>query len=187
MTRTDDGVPHYHTPEELHNDDVAHEHSDVDIRALLMYGLGMFVIIGIVHGLMWLLFGFLERQALANDPKVSPLSVPAAQMPANTVVMPAFGGALGPQLLTNEYVALSRMREVEEQRLKGIEEAKKQLLQRGVPVRGGEPVDPALGTFAPAMGEASGGRAIATARPPKPAAPPAQANPAAKTRPGEVK
>jgi hypothetical protein len=98
-------------------------------------------------------------------------------------------GVGGPQLLTNEPVALEKQRSEELKRLHGygwvdqktgvahlpIDEAKKLLVQRGVPVREGEPVAPALGTRLPARGEASGGRVITTTLPEREAgaAPPA--------------
>ena len=100
---------HHHTPEEMHNDDVAHEHSDINIRAIVMVD-------GrrrdrVVAGTAVLMAGpvqLLEPQAAASDPKLSPLAMPATTMPPTTTASPAFGGAPEPQLMTNEPVASTR-------------------------------------------------------------------------------
>jgi hypothetical protein len=164
----------------LDNEGVSHEHSDVNIRAIMMFAAGLAAVGIIVHIAMWLLFGWFERQAAANDPPISPLAAPAVEMPRATTGSPVFGSAPGPQLLTNEYMALEKNRAAETEWLAGygwvdqkanvaripIEEAKKLLLQRGVPSRGGDPIAPTLGTRQPAYGESSGGRTITGAPPP---------------------
>ena len=180
----DDGVPPYdHAHEELHNEDVAHEHSDINVRGILMFVVAV-TIVGVVSatgmaGLFWLF----QRQAAANDPKVSPLAVPATTMPRSTTASPYFGPAPQPQLLTNEPAALRQLRETEDQALHQygwvdqaagvarvpIDQAKKLLIERGLPSRPAG-VDPKLGTHAPAFGEATGGRTIPTGA--APAAPP---------------
>jgi hypothetical protein len=166
MTSTD---PHpRHSAAELHNEDVAHEHSDVDIRTILAFGAGMVVVVAVSFVLMWLMFRVLERQAAQNDPQLSPLAAPAGQEPPL------------PRLQTNEPEGLAKFRAEEAKSLEGygwaneqagvarmpIAEAKKLILQRGLPVRAGTPVNPRLGTNAPAMGESSGGRAIGAPPPP---------------------
>jgi hypothetical protein len=139
--------------------------------------------------LMWGMFGILERQAQGNDPEVSPLATPQTNMPKTTRESPYFNQSVGgPQLLTNEPMALQKQREVERERLQGygwinqgggvahmpIDEAKKLIVQRGLPVREGEAISPEVGTRLPTRGEASGGRVI-TITPPErtdaPAAP----------------
>jgi hypothetical protein len=164
----------------LHNAEVAHEHSDVNVRTILMYGVGLLVIGVIVHILMWVLFAVFERQAAANDPPTSPLAAPATQMPSSTTASPYFGTAAGPQLLTNEPAVLMKHRAAEQQQLHTggwvnqaggvaripIEEAKKLLVQQGLPVREDGPVAPTLGTRAAAAGEASSGRTVPTGREP---------------------
>jgi len=130
--------------------------------------------------LMWGLFGLFERQAAANDPVLSPLAAPPAAMPPTQVGNPVFSPetVAGPQLLTNEPMALEKQRDMEQKVLRGygwvnqgagvarmpIDEAKKLIVERGLPVREGEEVAPSLGTRLPARGEASGGR-ILTAPP----------------------
>jgi hypothetical protein len=124
------------------------------------------------------LFWFFNKQAAANDPRVSPLAIPATQMPKTTTGSPYFGAAPQPQLLTNEPAALRQLRRSEDQQLYGygwvdektgvarmpIDEAKKRILERGLPARAAG-VDPRLGTHAPAYGDSSSGRTITTPLP----------------------
>ena len=97
---------HHHPPEEMHNEGVAHEHSDIDIRAIVMSMIFMFAICGTVALLMAGLLKLLEYRAANNDPTLSPLARPSTVMPRTTSGSPTFGAATGPQLLTNEPVAL---------------------------------------------------------------------------------
>jgi hypothetical protein len=170
-----DAIVHHHTPEELHNDDVAHEDSDVNIKALVMSAVGLAVIMVVSAVLMYALFWWVfVPQAEASAPKLSPLALPATTMPKTTTASPYFGGAPQPQLLTNEPSLLNQIREREAQQLHSygwvdektgvaripIDDAKKLLLERGVPSRADAPTDPRLGTHAPAFGEATSGRRI---------------------------
>ena len=164
MTPTDPH-PHY-SDAEMHNEDVAHEHTDLNIRALMSSAIGLVVLVMISAVLVALLFRGLEYQASGRDPQMSPVAAPPGQKPA------------GPQLLTDEPGNLRKIRTEEAQKLDGygwvdqkagiahvpIEEAKKLLVQHGVPVRAtGGVEDPREGTNAPAYGEASGGRNITSA------------------------
>lgn len=194
----DDGVPH-HQPgvhDELHHADVAHEHSDVDVRAIATSA-------GIVAGVvavsmlgMYLLFGWFEHRALRTQPFVSPLAPPATEMPPNTAESPFFShSADGVQLLTNEFMALEQHRATERERLHSygwvdeaggvahipIEEAKRLIVERGLPAREFDPVDPTLGTRRPAMGGSSSGRVITGVFP----EPDAAGDPAADEPPSE--
>lgn len=170
----DDGIPHGG----VHNEDVAHEHSDIDVRGILLFASSI-VATGVVSAvLMWLLFGYFDKQATRNDPQLSPLAMPASQMPKTTTETPFFGNAVRPQLLTNEPLVLDRQRKGEDKQLghygwidektgvarMPIAEAKKLIIQRGLPVRAGDPIDPRLGTHAPATGESSSGRTITAPR-----------------------
>ena len=56
----------------MHNDDVAHEHSDINIRAILMSCGVVFVVCSVTASLMYVLFWRLEKQAATRDPKLSP-------------------------------------------------------------------------------------------------------------------
>ena len=162
-----------HPPEEMHNEGVAHEHSDIDIRAIVMSMVVMFAICVAVAGVVGALFKYLEYQAANNDPKLSPVARPATVMPRTTTGTPTFGAAAGPRLLTNEPVALERQRETERQVLQGygwtdqaagvaripIEEAKKLVAERGLPARP-DGARPEAGTWQPARGESSSGRLV---------------------------
>lgn len=178
------GAPHYHhPPEEMHNEGVAHETSDVHVKAIVAFA-GIIAAVTIVSAvIVWGLFNVLESQAAARDPKMSPLAVPATQMPRSTTASPFFGGAQQPQLVTNEPAVLRTLRQSEDKSLHEygwvdqktgvahvpIDQAKKLLAERGLPARPGG-ADPALGTHAPAFGESTGGRSIPTGE--RPAAAP---------------
>lgn len=176
---------HHYTPEELHNVDVAHEEADVNVRTILFYAVGLAVVTMISAALMYGLFMVFERQAAASDPNMSPLAVPSTEMPRHTTETPFFGAAPQPQLLTNEPAVLQILRRTESERLHGygwvdqqagiaqipIDEAKKLIAERGLPARGGAPLDRALGTHAPAYGEANSGRLIPRAGAPAPDVP----------------
>jgi hypothetical protein len=178
----------------MHNEDVAHEHSDVEIRTVLAFGGGLVAVVAVCAVLMWVLFGVLERQAAANDPQLSPVARPACAFAdpekCDALLPPE------PRLRTDEHGTLEKFRATEMKSLEGyawvnqqggvarvpIAEAKKLILQRGLPVRAGAPPDPRLGTHAYAMGESSGGRTIGLPAPPgglhpELAAPPAAAEP----------
>jgi hypothetical protein len=186
MTSTD---PH-HSPDGLDNPDVAHEESDVDVRTILAFAVGLVAMVAVSFVLMWVLFRVLERQAARTDPQVSPLARPTcpyADIQQCADLLPA-----GPQLQTNEPEGLAKFRASEARSLESygwvtvpggaahmpIDEAKKLILQRGLPVRADPAGDPRTGTNAYAMGESSGGRTIG-APAPAPAAGTAPPPPAA--------
>lgn len=180
----------------LDNPEVAHEHRDVNVRALIALGIGLLVVVAIVFALMYGLFRFFDRQAAKNDPPVSPLARPTHAMPASTIHDPFFGNAEGPRLVTSEPAVLQKQRQMEGAVLGTygwvdekagvarlpIEEAKKLILTRGLPARAEGAADPSLGTRRAAYGETSGGRTVgqqitappAHATPPAPAATPHQ-------------
>ena len=68
----------HHAPEEMHNDDTAHEHSDINIGALAWSMVVMFGAVIVTAGLMYAALQ-LPRSATrrARDPKLSPLAMPA--------------------------------------------------------------------------------------------------------------
>jgi hypothetical protein len=169
------GAHHYYSADELHNVDVAHEASDVNIRAILGFA-GIVAVLTIVCAVVvWVFFDVLESQAAARDPKLSPLTIPATQMPRSTNASPFFSTATQPQLVTNEPAVLRMLRQSEDKALHEygwvdekagvahipIDQAKKLIAERGLPSRQGE-IEPALGTDAPAFGESTGGRSIPT-------------------------
>jgi hypothetical protein len=180
-----------HTPEEMHNDDVAHEHSDINIPALIWSAVILGAVVVVTAGLMFVLFNVLEGQAKARDPQLSPLAMPATTMPPTTNTSPFFGSAPEPKLMANEPANLKDIRQAEQQQLhsygwvdeKGgvtrisIDQAKKRILESGLPVRPDPLTDPRLGTGTPASGESSSGRNI-TRTPAAPVAAPQAPAPA---------
>jgi hypothetical protein len=166
---------HHYTPEEMHNEDVAHEHVDVNISALVWSMVIMFgTVIGtavLMYGLFW---GVLEPQAAARDPKLSPLAMPSTAMPPTTTASPFFGGAPEPKLMTDEPKRLNEVRTSEQSLLHAygwtdekagvahipIDEAKKLMIERGLAVRPDPLTDERLGTRRPASGESSSGRNV---------------------------
>ena len=171
----------------LYNEDVAHEDEDVNIPQLIRYTIGLALMCVVSGAIVLGLFSLFERQAAKNDPVLSPLVAPAGQLPPE------------PRLVENEPLVLEKHHESEAKILENygwvdqaagiarlpIEEAKKLLLQKGLPVRTGA-AEPWMGTHSPAYGESSSGRAI----PVKPGAmvPPAGPAPATPAQPaGEHK
>jgi hypothetical protein len=158
----------------MHNDDVAHEHSDINIAALTWSIVVMFGVVAGTAVLMALLFNFLEAQAATRDPKLSPLARPATAMPKTTTASPFFGGAPEPKLMTGEPQHLENVRASERAQLHGyawvdeasgvaripIDDAKKLMTERGLPVRPDAVSDERLGTRRPASGESSAGRNV---------------------------
>ena len=194
-----DGVHDHAAEDELHNPEVAHEHSDVNVRAIIMSAVVLTGVAVVSHLVIVLLFGWLEQQAVASQPALSPVIRPATEMPATTTESPLFSpasGIPGPQLLTNEPMALQKQRDEEAKRLHAygwvnegagiahmpIEEAKKLIAERGLPFRAEAAAAPSLGTRLPAAGEATGGRVITVPLPEPPAGAPA--TPAAKPQGG---
>lgn len=150
---------HGHAPHDGdYNEDVAHEHSDVNVRALLIFAAGLAVVVVVCAGIVLGMMQLFERQAAANDAVMSPLARPAAGYPQADQV-PA-EASQGPRLLTNEPRYLQQVRTQEAERLQGIEDAKKKLIEAGLPVRADAPQDAWMGTRSPARGESSGGRGI---------------------------
>jgi hypothetical protein len=179
MTSTDRGprdVPHRYTDAELHNPDVAHEGAEIDIRMVLSFAGGLMAVVLMAAALVGGMFRILETRAEKNDPELSPLALPSGQQPPP------------PRLLEHEPENLLKFRMGEAKKLEGygwvderagiarvpIDEAKKLIVQHGLPVRASGAVeDPHVGTHDAAYGESSGGRTIPV--------------PKATSAPGEVK
>ena len=187
----------HHAPEEMHNDDTAHEHSDINVGALMWSMVVMFGTVIVTAGLMYVLFNFLEGDAKRRDPRLSPLTMPATVMPKSTTSSPFFGGAPEPKLMTGEPTYLNEVRTELQDELHTagwidekagvaripIDQAKALVLKDGLPVRPDPVNDSRLGGRAPALGESSSGRTITAKRgaeaPAPAAATPAPAAPAA--------
>jgi hypothetical protein len=116
---------------------VAHEHSDVNVRAILLFGAALIVVAVAIHGGVWLLFEVFARRTAAADPRPAPLAQPAGQLPPN------------PRLQTRPVNELKAMRADEETQLTmegpvdgepgvyriPIERAKQLIVERGLPTR----------------------------------------------------
>jgi hypothetical protein len=187
--RYDDGIVHHpHVDgdghDDLHNDDVAHEHQDVDLRAIVTSAVVLAVVAIVSLGAMIALFNVFESEATGRQVAVSPLTAQPTDMP-KTTSSPFFSqGVSAPPLLTNEPMVLDKLQAEQRTRLQTggwvdekagvahlpIAEAKKLLLQKGVPVREGSAA--ASFTVRPwARGESSGGRTVTVDLPDSPAAP----------------
>jgi len=179
--------PSAHPHGDLHNPDVAHEESDINLRALVWFVVMLTLVVIGVQVVTWGMFKVMNHYATVNEPFVTPLAAPSGQRPPE------------PRLQVTPWADLKRLRVEEQQFLNSygwvdqklgvaripISRAKEMLLQRGIPVRP-ELGDPTEGTHVFATGESSGGRTIPagqadTSTPPA-AAPPAA--PAAPPKPG---
>lgn len=173
----------------LENPDTSHEHSDINVRAILWFVVVLTIIVLATDVAMWGLFRVLDHYEVKNDPAVSPLAIPAGRP------MPPPGLQITPWVDLKQFRAeadlyLHSYGWVDEKagvaRIP-IEKAKALLLQRGLPVRP-ELADASEGTHVAATGESSGGRTLPAgmadkSTPPAPASA-APATPAAPAKPG---
>jgi hypothetical protein len=120
-----------------HNPDVAHEHSDVNVRAILWFCAGLIVVAVVIHVAIWGLFELFETRTEAADPAPARLAAPAGQLPPS------------PRLQTRPVNDLKSMRLDEDTMLSAegpidgqegvyripIERAKRLIVERGLPVR----------------------------------------------------
>ena len=88
MTPTDpDRGAHHYSDAEMHNEDVAHEHSDINIRTVLAFGGGPG---GRRRRPRALMSGSCSacsrRRPRRDDPQLSPLALPAGQQPPGAAV-----------------------------------------------------------------------------------------------------
>lgn len=56
------------------NVDVVHEESDVNVSAIIRYGIGLFLVAAVVHVFLWWLLGTYERQHERAQTQVYPLA-----------------------------------------------------------------------------------------------------------------
>ena len=167
----------------LDNPQVAHETSDINVRAVIWF-LVTLVAVGVaVYLAVGGLFRILERREASKDPYVSPLATPAGELPPQ------------PRLQTTPWQDLKAFRAAEDQKLGSygwvdqkagvarmpIDKAKEMLLQRGLPTRA-DAVDGAEGTPIASGGDANSGRGLPAGQPDtsSPPAPKAAAAPPAK-------
>ncbi len=170
---------------------IAHEESDINVRAIIGFVVVLTVIVLAVDVAMWGLFRGFAHMGVKNDPIVTPLANPP--LPPNQPPGPT-------GLQTTPWADLKQFKDSQSAYLHGygwvnepagiarvpIEKAKAMLLQRGLPVRP-ELADPLEGTHVAAGGESNGGRTLPAGQAdrstpvtssPQGAAPPAPATPA---------
>jgi hypothetical protein len=156
-----DAAAHPHPHGSLENPDVAHESTDINVRAILWFTFMLVATTVAISVTMYGLFVAFDRIERKDDQTMLPLMQPAGQRPPN------------PQLQTTPWTDLKKFRGDEEDYLHSygwidekagvahipIDKAKALLLQKGLPARAGE-ADPTEGTPVAASGESSGGRRI---------------------------
>lgn len=136
-----------HHDVDIENEDVHHEESDVNIRAIFSFAIGLFVVAAAVHILIYFMFGFFSsREKSSNAVRAYPLSVGQEdRLPPE------------PRLQTNPKQDLRDLRAGEDRILYGyrwidrnagvvgipVNEAMKLTLQRGLPSRPAAPEPPA--------------------------------------------
>ena len=150
-----------HPHGDLHNPDVAHEESDINIKALVWFVVMLTLVVIGVDVVSYGMFKVLNHYETVNEPPVTPLAAPVGELPPE------------PRLQMQPWTDLKQLRTQEQQYLSSygwvdeklgvaripIAKAKELLLQRGIPVRP-ELGDPTEGTHLFATGESNGGRTI---------------------------
>jgi hypothetical protein len=120
------------------NVDIVHEESDVNVSAIIRYGIGLLVVAAVVHVFLWWLLGAYERQNQRAQTQVYPLS--AGQRDR---LPPA------PRFQENPQEELQELRAKQRAQLEGygwvnkeagvaripIEDAMKLVIERGLPTR----------------------------------------------------
>jgi hypothetical protein len=172
---------HLHPHGDLHNPDTAHEHADINIRAIVTFVVVLTVIALVIQVAMWGMFKVLDKVEEKSDPGLSPYALAPATSGAD---FPA------PSLQTTPWTDLQALRAAEAAHLHTygwvdeqagiaripIDKAKALLVQKGLPVRH-ELVDASEGTRLAVTGDSSGGRNLPAGGPDRssPSAPPARA------------
>ena len=128
-------LPHEHRAA---NPDVHHETTDVNVRAVLLFGAGLFVVAAVIHVLIWVLFGYLSgREAIPSAREYPLAATEQNRLPPE------------PRLQTNPRDDLRDLRTHEDQVLTSygwvdknagvvripIDEAMKIVVKQGFPVR----------------------------------------------------
>ena len=120
------------------NVDVVHEESDVNVGAIIRYGIGLLVVAAVIHVFLWWLLGLYERQNERAQTQVYPLATGQANR------LPPF-----PRFQENPQQELQELRAKQKAQLEGygwvnkeagvaripIEEAMKMVIERGLPTR----------------------------------------------------
>ncbi|HEY2431802.1 MAG TPA: hypothetical protein VGI12_03940 [Vicinamibacterales bacterium] len=171
----------HHPHGELVNENVHHEESDINVRAIIAF---VVVLAGITIGIQVAMIG-LFKLFDTIETRTQPVVTPLAAGPAQVADFPA------PSLQTTPWTDLQMLRASETDYLNGygwvdesggiaripIDRAKAMLLQKGIPVRAGA-ADPVEGTHVASTGESNGGRLLKAGGADLSGAPAPAANPA---------
>jgi hypothetical protein len=148
----------HETPDVSHiqNPDVTHEESDVNVRGILIFVLGLLIFAGVVHVLMWYMLRFLEVRQDRMTPPPAPMALTDQErLPPEPRLQGAPGwevetgdGQTADLSLKEPKKELELVRERWDELLKNgqkdqsgqvvsipIEEAKRQLVEKGLPTR----------------------------------------------------
>ncbi|HEX8142125.1 MAG TPA: hypothetical protein VF553_05975 [Pyrinomonadaceae bacterium] len=148
----------HETPDVSHiqNPDVTHEESDVNVRAILQFVVGLLIFAVVVHVLMWYMLKFFEQRQERLTPAPAPMALKDKErLPPEPrlQVAPGFGVDLGEgrrvdlglKEPTAEYKVVREqwervLREGQRDAAGNviaipIEEAKRQLVEKGLPTR----------------------------------------------------
>lgn len=153
---------HPHPHGDLVNENVHHEETDINIRAIVTFVVVLTVVSLAIQAAMYGLFGLFNTIENKSQPQTSPLARPAAEV----------GDFPAPSLQTTPWTDLRKLRAGENEFLHSygwvdesagiaripIDKAKAMLLQKGLPVRPEAGGDASEGTHVAAMGESNSGR-----------------------------
>ena len=127
---------------------------DVDLRPIVGFAVGLFVVTAVVFVLMYGLFWYFDRQAAKKDPAVSPLARPPVQMPRSTAGNPVFGqgqGASAPDPASRACWRSSVRWRQDVARI--VRMGRREVRDRAHPDLGSQEVDPPAGTAGPCRRE----------------------------------
>jgi hypothetical protein len=155
---------HPHAHGDLVNENVHHEESDINVRAIVTFVVVLTVIALTIQLAMYGLFKLFDKIEDKTQVAVTPLASPPAQV----------SDFPEPRLQTTPWQDLRKLRADENAYLHSygwvdesagiaripIDKAKAMLLQKGLPVRADAVTDPAEGTRVAATGDSSGGRML---------------------------
>jgi hypothetical protein len=178
---------HPHPHGELVNENVHHEESDINIRAIVTFVVVLTTIAVLIQLSMYGLFKVFEKIEDRTETSVSPLAPSPTQLTTEKVT-----GFPAPSLQQTPWADLTKLRAEEAAYLHGygwvdqktgigripIDRAKALLLEKGLAVRP-EPVDASEGTHVAATGESTGGRNLPGGLPDKSSPAPPAPSPAA--------
>ncbi len=125
------------------NPGVSHERRDVNTRGILVFGMALLVSTVVIYLVLWGLLTYFETRTARSEPKAPPLARERQQLPPE----PRLQGA--PSHEESPIAEIEKFRQQENELLNGygwvdqkggvvripIEDAKKLLLQKGLPVR----------------------------------------------------